>query len=122
MSFFGRVWSWARGLFRRGPLRLKTVRVEEAPEVLNSRTVYLLGEGEHIWSITLLCPCGCGEQIQLSAVGGRPKWSVDIDGNGSVTLAPSVWRKVGCRSHFLLRGGVVQWCSSKVQGQPRAGE
>lgn len=110
MSWIARLWSWVKGLFRRGPTPLATIRVEEPPEVLRPRTVYLLGEEGHIWSVAMLCPCGCGEQIHLSAVGGRPRWSVEVEGDGSVTLSPSVWRKAGCRSHFFLRRGVVQWC------------
>lgn len=112
MSWIARLWSWVKGFFRREPERLTTVRVEEPPEVFRPRTIYLLGEGEHIWSVAMLCPCGCGEQIQLSTVGGRPRWSVKIDRDGTVTLTPSVWRKVGCESHFFLREGIVQWCSS----------
>ncbi|WP_366931770.1 DUF6527 family protein [Paraburkholderia xenovorans] len=26
------------------------------------------------------------------------------------TLAPSVDRTVGCKSHFFVRGGRIQWC------------
>ena len=110
------LWSWTKELFRWGPKRYKTVRVEEPPERLRSRTVYLLGEGEHIWSVIMVCPCGCGEQIQLSTVGGRPKWSVETESDGAVTLNPSVWRKVGCESHFFLRRGVIQWCSNESTG------
>lgn len=116
MTWIARLWSWAKELFRRGPIRLKTVRVEEPPEALRPRTVYLLGEGENIWSVAMLCPCGCGEQIQLSTIGGRPRWSVETESDGTVTLTPSVWRKVGCESHFFLRRGVIQWCSSGSVG------
>ena len=110
MNWISRLWSWLRGLFRGGPEPLTTVRLEDPPEILQPRTAYLLGEGEHIWSVAMLCPCGCGAQIQLSTVGSRPRWSVGIENDGSVTLNPSVWRKSGCRSHFFLRRGIVQWC------------
>ena len=113
MSWIIRLWSWAKSLFVRRPSPLRTVRVEEPPEALRPRTVYLLGEGEHVWSVVMLCPCGCGEEIQLSTVGGRPRWSVQLETDGALTLTPSVWRKVGCKSHFFLRKGVVQWCSSR---------
>ena len=114
MSWVARLWSWVKRLFRRGPAPLTTLRVEEPPEILRPRTVYLLGEGEHIWSVAMLCPCGCGEQIQLSTVDGRPRWSVEIECDGSVTLRPSVWRRVGCKSHFFLSSGLVQWCPGSV--------
>ena len=114
MRLIARLWSWVKGLFGGGPAPFTTIRVEEPPEVLRSRTVYLLGEGEHIWSVAMLCPCGCGEQIQLSTLDSRPRWSVEIEGDGSVTLSPSVWRTVGCRSHFFLRSGLVLWCTGSV--------
>jgi hypothetical protein len=25
-------------------------------------------------------------------------------------LYPSVWRKGGCRSHFIMRKGRIRWC------------
>ncbi|WP_419192496.1 DUF6527 family protein [Engelhardtia mirabilis] len=64
----------------------------------------------------MLCPCGCGEEIQLNTVGGHPRWSVEVEIDGTVTLAPSVWRKAGCESHFFLRSGAIQWCSSRLEG------
>ncbi len=114
MSWIERLWSWGKGLFRRGPEPFSTIRMEEPPVVLRPRTIYLLGNHEHIWSVAMCCPCGCEAQIQLSTIGGRPKWSVAIERDGSVTLSPSIWRMVGCESHFFLRRGVVQWCSSST--------
>ena len=34
--------------------------------------------------------------------------------DGSVSLMPSVWRQKGCRSHFFLRHGRIDWCPGHV--------
>jgi hypothetical protein len=40
----------------------------------------------------------------------KPRWNVDLDNRGRVSLHPSVWRQTGCRSHFWLRSGRIEWC------------
>jgi hypothetical protein len=42
--------------------------------------------------------------------GVKPRWDIFVDQNGRPTLKPSVWLRVGCRSHFWLRKGRVVWC------------
>ncbi|WP_425571243.1 DUF6527 family protein [Novipirellula rosea] len=59
----------------------------------------------------MACPCGCKSRIQLCCIpGSRPRWTFDVHENNTITLHPSVWRTVGCRSHFFLRNGRVSWC------------
>jgi hypothetical protein len=59
----------------------------------------------------LICPCGCGEVIELNLLEqARPRWSVQEHPDRTITLAPSVWRQKGCRSHFHLRRGRIDWC------------
>ncbi|UYV12372.1 MAG: DUF6527 family protein [Phycisphaera sp.] len=111
MSWFRRLWSWFKNLFVERPSTFETARVEEAPEILRPQTVYLIGEDGGIWSVAMRCPCGCGADIHLSTVGGRPRWSVRTEEDDTVTLSPSVWRKAGCKSHFFLRRGMIQWCA-----------
>ena len=58
----------------------------------------------------IICPCGCGETLYMNLQRDRrPCWRFTVDRRGTATLHPSVWRQVGCRSHFFLRRGVVQW-------------
>jgi hypothetical protein len=33
------------------------------------------------------------------------------DARGRPTLRPSVWLRTGCRSHFWIRDGRVEWCA-----------
>jgi hypothetical protein len=101
------VWRW---LFRR-PLPLKTIKVEELPEDLKDKSVYVVGEGNYQWFAAMLCPCGCGETLHMNLLPeGRPRWKVTVHKDGTVTLHPSVWRKKGCRSHFFLIRGLIKWC------------
>lgn len=97
-----------------------TVYVDELPDVALDDMVYLVGEGPERWIAGLRCPCGCGEFLQMSLMrGGRPRWSCRTHWSGLVTLHPSIWRQKGCRSHFFLRGGRVDWCEPQ---RPRSRE
>ena len=92
--------------------RLKTVAAEELPEELERRCLYILG-GTRPWSVALRCPCGCGEEIQLSLLrNDSPRWKLRVDHGNLPTLSPSVWRTKGCRSHFFLRQGSIVWCGA----------
>ena len=102
---------WALGSLR--GRRHKAALVAELPRVLVPGTAYLVGEGEHRWAAALRCPCGCRETIQLNLVPEmRPRWTVTIEQDRTVSLSPSVWRQVGCRSHFVMTRGRVAWCRS----------
>jgi hypothetical protein len=90
--------------------RLRSINVAELPEALKSRSLYLIGT-RNPWSVAFLCPCGCGDLIQLSLLGyDSPSWTLTLARGGFATLAPSVWRTKGCCSHFFVRRGRVIWC------------
>lgn len=93
----------------------RSVLVDELPDKLESRVMYCLGSGTP-WSAALICPCGCGVLIQLSLLKQeRPHWDLALATDGTPTLAPSVWRTAGCKSHFLLKKGEVIWCKSALE-------
>lgn len=100
-----RLWPWRK-------LRLyHFIRVEEFPDNLEKTKVYLAGEGENLWAAAMVCPCGCGDLIELNLLKqARPCWNVRLHSEGTVSLTPSVWRQKGCRSHFWLRSGRIDWC------------
>lgn len=113
MRFLREFWAWLRAWFdRKKPDRpLKTVHIEELPEVLDAASVYVLGEGQYRWFVAMICPCGCKATLQMSLLAdARPQWKLSEHDDGTLTLHPSVWRKEGCRSHFFLRRGLIQWC------------
>ncbi len=98
---------------RRQPLPLRTVWITELPERLQSGCVYVAGEGDFLWYAAMRCPCNCGATLHMSLMPeGRPKWQLTEHRDGTISLHPSVWRTKDCKSHFFLREGLIQWCSS----------
>ncbi len=110
MTLLQRLWTWLRQRLG-GPQRYAVVRSAELPDQPDPKTIYLTGDGEEPWFVEFFCPCGCNETLHLSVLmEGRPRWTVTHHSDGTITLAPSVWRQVGCRSHFWVRRSRVQWC------------
>lgn len=91
--------------------KLQIVEGDSLPAVLPYRDITLAREGGEDWCVGMRCPCGCGQIIELLLVQeASPRWSLKIGVYGLPTLAPSVWLQTGCRAHFWLRGGRVEWC------------
>jgi len=60
-------------------------------------------------SVVMRCPDGCGEAITLNLDPRTDKaWRLYQSAKG-LTLFPSVWRKTGCQSHFILWNDVLYW-------------
>jgi hypothetical protein len=92
---------------------LYTVRhVTDEPQELSTRIIYVVGERDNEWLASFCCPCGCGAHVRLNLLDceGRPKWNVHEDTRKRASLRPSVSRNVGCKSHFWVSKGDVQWC------------
>ena len=66
------------------------------------------------WAV-FLCPCGCGDAIDISIAKGAKSWQLEVDPIGRPSLYPSVWRHDRCLSHFWVRRGEVFWCKSLGQ-------
>jgi hypothetical protein len=104
---------WLRRAWDRfGPRRgLKILEGDSLPERLPRRDLVLAREGDEDWCVGMRCPCGCGQSIELLLVReAKPRWDLLIDPSGHPSLRPSVWLQTGCRSHFWLRRGRVEWC------------
>lgn len=113
MRFLRRLWGRLRDWWA-GRIRYRASRVTELPDSPRPGRVYLEGERGEVWVAALICPCGCGELIQLNLQPDqRPRWGVTEHADGAVTINPSIWRHVGCKSHFFLRTGLVAWCDSR---------
>lgn len=105
------LWSLLLGWLHRRPAPIKAIRVEELPDELDGRTIYIVGEAEYIWLAAMVCPCGCGETLHMSLLPDeRPRWKLTEHPDGTASLTPSVWRVKDCRSHFCLRKGMIEWC------------
>ena len=87
-------------------------RVDDFPDSLDPTKIYLVGENGYVWAAAMLCPCGCGDIIKLNLLKkARPCWSVKEHRDGCITISPSIWRKTGCKSHFIIFHGTIHWCT-----------
>ncbi len=91
--------------------RLRVVAGDSLPEKLPPLDLVVAREDDEDWCVGFRCPCGCGRKLELMLLENvRPRWKLTVDKRGRVSLHPSVWVKVGCRSHFWLKAGKVVWC------------
>lgn len=131
MKFLNRIWSSIAAFFQRptgrrgaGPERLPADAVKpqptysarffdddaNLPSTLDAAPVYIIGSSGNEWLAVMLCPCGCKSKISLNLLSEeKPRWKWHVDSRAAVTLQPSVWRDIGCKSHFILRNGHVDW-------------
>ena len=85
--------------------------VEDEPEAVASGVLYVVGGEDPVYAV-MVCPCGCEAPLRMNVrPEAHPRWSWAADADGAATLRPSVWRSVGCRSHFFLRHGLIEWCA-----------
>lgn len=90
---------------------LRIVAGDSLPEHLARRELVVAQEDGESWVAGLVCPCGCGDRIEVMLLHGvRPRWDAGVDRKGRPALHPSVWRQDRCRSHFWLRSGRIHWC------------
>lgn len=95
---------------RRRIVRLRLVE-GSFPKSMKSNLLYVLTDDGEPWQAAMVCPCGCGMTLDMNLLTDeRPYWSYSADKRGAATLHPSVWRKIGCKSHFWLREGKIIWC------------
>jgi len=104
---------WLRNLVERLRPRRRLIVIEgdSLPPQLPPRDLVVAREDEDDWVAGMRCPCGCGDALEVMLIPEvRPRWKLAVDNRGYPSLHPSVWRKVGCKSHFWLRRGRVIWC------------
>jgi len=92
--------------------RYRAKLVEDLPDRLVRRRLYVVGEPACAHYAAMACPRRrCATVLTMNLLpDDDPQWRLSIDRKGVPTLAPSVWRKVECRCHFFLRDGRIQWC------------
>ncbi len=90
--------------------RYVCVPVEDMPETLDVKRLYVARDGDKAWLAAMICPCGCSDAVYLNMLADvRPRWSLTEDWLGQPTLSPSIWRTKKCQSHYFMRGGKVIW-------------
>ena len=94
----------------------KIIHLDELPEKVNDKTIYIIGDLNLPWLLALKCPCGCGSLIQLNLLKDTaPCWSYKITKKRKINIFPSVWRTVGCKSHFVIRNSKIDWANYPIK-------
>lgn len=85
--------------------------VQEYPENFEAKIIYLLGKPSQPLLAGLICPCGCGEVIELVLYPAKsPSWKLENVKKNRVTIYPSIRKVSGCKSHFFITEGKIKWC------------
>ncbi len=107
------VFQWLRDVVRDAidpPFRIKYFDDDPDSSQLAARTFGVVGTPALRKYAHFRCPCGCGDVIVLTTNSKvRPRWAISVDFWMRPTVAPSVWRTVGCKSHFILERGRIYW-------------
>ncbi|GAC1314173.1 MAG: hypothetical protein NVSMB24_38500 [Mucilaginibacter sp.] len=107
MKRIKKAFAWLKLELGFGP-DLKIRLDEDIPAHIRDGAVYIIG-GASPWLLLLRCPCGCGETIHLNLLKeASPRWGYRVV-KKTITVKPSIWRTTGCKSHFIIRNGQVQW-------------
>lgn len=74
--------------------------------------MWIAYEGDQPRAALYQCPCGCGNEIYTPLDNeGRfkhgPRWNY----NPGPTLSPSIRWTSGCKAHFFIKDGKVEFCS-----------
>lgn len=95
-------------------IKYKPLHCDNLPVTFQASVVYLIGEKNDPWQAAFICPCGCRSLIQLSLLSdSSQKWKVFLNNKNKISLSPSIHRKIGCKSHFYLHKGKIQWVRAK---------
>lgn len=98
------------------PISFLDVRQVEKPpsnaNIENNAFYFVISNNKPKW-VLFCCPCGCKSIITLSLQHNhRPHWQLKRSNDSRPTLYPSVWRDIGCMSHFWIADGRVYWCEN----------
>lgn len=96
--------------------RLRTVFIDEIPEILEDGILYVSEECRvalHNYA------CGCGEEVSTPLV--RTEYRLSMEGGEA-----SVWPSIGnhdfaCKSHYVIRHGNILWAREMTRAAIEAG-
>ena len=84
--------------------------VDDIPELMSDNTIFIVQDGNAPELLAFKCPCNCKANIILNLLeDASPKWSFEIKDGALIDIHPSVWRNVGCKSHFFVTNGKIRW-------------
>ena len=83
--------------------------LDDVPKKIYPKVIYIIGHKTNPWLLLFFCPCGCEQKIQLNLLEeSSPCWRYSLY-KKQITIRPSIWRDIGCKSHFIIKNGNVQW-------------
>jgi len=89
----------------------RIVREHPNPDKIVNGMILIVKDGQIEKWACFHCPCGCGQRIQLSLTQSRrPRWVVLTDWLSRPTVNPSIRQLSGCKSHFWIKRGQIEWC------------
>lgn len=89
--------------------------VEEIPLIEKNNIIYIVGVENQPWLLAFKCPCGCQSLIQLNLLKeSYPCWNFRIYKKNKISIAPSIRRTIGCRSHFIVNKSKIDWVKLSV--------
>jgi hypothetical protein len=96
--------------------RFWTIVLEgDLPKKIHKNTVYVVMDDAEPWHASFICPCGCKCVLHMNLLPDeRPCWRVSDHRDGTISMEPSIFRKIGCKSHFWLRHGRINWCHDQI--------
>jgi hypothetical protein len=98
-------------LVRRPEYLSRFVMEHPNPDEIVNGIMLIVKDGQSEKWAFFRCPCGCGQRIQLSLSQlKRQKWIVMVDLMSRPTVNPSVRQLSGCKSHFWINRGNIEWC------------
>lgn len=115
MRFISKTAKWIRKQyhFATSP-KFRFEMVADLPVQIPEWKIFIMADGIYLDSLAFKCPCGCNTTIFLNLLSdAKPRWKYRITKKGNISISPSVWRKVGCKSHFFIREGRIDWCKYK---------
>jgi len=84
--------------------------LEESPKKISKNTIYIIGDSKNPWVLIFKCPCGCKDVIHLNLLReAEPNWKFRISFQNRISISPSIYRTIGCHSHFHIKDGRVNW-------------
>lgn len=84
--------------------------VIDLPDELSLNKIFIVKDGFLPELLAMQCPCGCNEKIFLNLLeDATPLWKFNFTNDGNINVHPSVWRNLGCKSHFFIRNGKIDW-------------
>jgi hypothetical protein len=90
--------------------KVKYEYLNELPEKIPKNKILVIAEGRNPDTLAFLCPCGCKSVILLNLLeDAKPRWSFQLSKKGNISIFPSIWRHVGCKSHFVICNSKVKW-------------